>query len=175
MFQLDDWRDVPGYEGLYQASPSGVIRSVVKRSASCRGTLKTSVRPDGYANVSLFDREGSPTTFTAHKVILTTFRGPRPPGCQAAHLNGVRTDNRLTNLIWATVKENHSHKRIHGTDSAGERNPQSVLSEAAVAEIRRDYRPYSRTFGTTALAKRYGVTPNTIWTVVKRKSWNHVQ
>ena len=173
--QLEQWKDVPGYEGLYQASTAGCIRSLTKRSTSCRGTLKTSVRPDGYMNVSLFDHDGSPTSFTAHKVILITFRGPRPAGCQAAHLNGVRSDNRLDNLIWATVKENHSHKRAHGTDSSGERNPQAVLTESAVAEIRQAYRPYSRTHGTTALAQLYGVTPNTIWTVVKRKSWNHIR
>lgn len=56
----------------------------------------------------------------------------------------------------------------------GEDNGNSVLTEEQVREIRRDYRRYSRTHGAEALAKKYGVSPLPILSIIKGKNWTHV-
>lgn len=173
MFTLEEWRDAPGYEGLYQVSDHGRVRALVKRNTKHREFLKPTVRSDGYLIVGLFDRDGVHKNFLVHRLVLTAFRGPND-GLQAAHLNGQRSDNRLGNLVWATVAENHAHKRLHGTNAEGVRNPQAKLTDEQVRSIRREYIPYSRTHGSTALAMKHGTSPNTVWAVVKRKLWKHV-
>lgn len=103
------WKDVPGYEGKYQASTLGRIKSVDRVVA--RGTsahhpakgkvLKPAVAIDGYLNVALCGK-----SFLIHRVVLTTFVGNPPPGYVGMHLNNIKSDNRLINLKWGSQSEN---------------------------------------------------------------------
>lgn len=171
------WRPVVGYEGLYEVSDLGRVRSM-DRWLPCRDgqnqwhrgkVLKQFNNGNGYQGVSLSNLcEGiKPKRLYVHSLVLESFIGPRPHRYQAAHGDGDRSNNRLLNLRWATVSDNLADKLGHGTHQLGEQNPVAILSESDVLSIRQQYR---HGLGIT-LALKYGVDPGTIYAVVKRKSW----
>lgn len=122
------WKDIPGWEGVYQASSLGRIRSVprTKRHKTRAGEwfdmplkgriLRPGTHENGYKIVALSDlRAGrKPRTFRVHRLVCEAFHGP-PVGerCEAAHGNGVRDDNRAANLRWATRAENMADIKRH--------------------------------------------------------------
>lgn len=58
-------------------------------------------------------------TIMVHKVVCEAFHGPKPsPAHQVRHLNGIKTDNRPSNLAWGTAKENAADRTAHGRDTA---------------------------------------------------------
>jgi hypothetical protein len=172
------WQPVVGYEGLYEVSDLGRVRSL-DRWLPCRDgqrqwhrgkVLKQLSNGNGYQGVSLSNLcEGiKPKRMYAHSLVLESFVGPRPSGHQAAHGDGDRSNNRLSNLRWATVSDNLADKLDHGTHQLGEQNPIAVLSEVDVLSIRQRYR---HGLGAT-LAREYGVDPGTVYAVVKQKNWH---
>jgi hypothetical protein len=86
----------------------------------CKGrVLKPARSSSGYPILNL----GRRAQQFVHRLVLETFVGPRPAGHQAVHGDGDRYNNALTNLRWATRKENEADKRRHGTLLLGARNP----------------------------------------------------
>ena len=172
---IERWVDAPGYAGLYEVSDRGRVRALVASKSRRRKVMKVTRRPDGYSCVGLYLGTGRVRNWLVHRLVLTAFLGPAPgQDMQAAHLNGNRADNRLANLIWATVSENHSHKRSHGTNGNGETNAAAKLTEAQVMSIRSEFHPYSRTNGSTALGRKYGITPGHVCAIVNRERWTHI-
>jgi hypothetical protein len=107
-----------------------------------------------------------------HALVCEAFHGPRPSSAHVvAHGNGDHTDNRASNLRWATQEENEADKRAHGRALLGERHHQAVLTDKQVLAIRR-----RRAAGEpgVALAREYGVTPTTIASIHTRKTWRHL-
>lgn len=104
------WLPVVGYEGLYEVSDYGRVRSVDRviiqnngRRLNLRGKI---LRPahtadSRYPHVALSGR-----TWNIHGLVLEAFVGPCPPGMGCLHDNDIQTDNRLDNLRWGTQSEN---------------------------------------------------------------------
>lgn len=180
MFSLTDqqtkteqWEVVPGYEGIYEVSDFGRVRKLIDRSGHPAGIQGLTRRSNGYLYIRLFD--GTTTKgWLVHRIVLTAFVGPRPSTIHGAHINAIRDDNRLTNLHWCTPKENEADKAPLGLDPLGERNAMAKINPEIVRSIRRDYVPYSRTRCCEALSRRYGLCQQSVWNIVKRKTWNHV-
>jgi hypothetical protein len=107
------WLPAVGYEGYYEVSDLGRVRSldrvVVTRGRGTRVSpgriLKLGTYKDGHKHVT-FSVEGQTHTFTVHSVVLAAFVGPRPDGLEIRHLNGIPDDNSLTNLVYGTAAEN---------------------------------------------------------------------
>jgi len=117
-----EWRPIPGWEGYYEASSKGAIRSVDRVVVRGKRTLRLSGSPrvpkvgkNGYLYTSLY-RSSEASYSTVHRLVALTFLGPRPVGHDVCHRNGVRSDNRVENLYYGTRSENNRDKRIHGTD-----------------------------------------------------------
>jgi hypothetical protein len=118
----DTWLAVVGYEGLYEVSDQGNVRSVdriVMRGdvqVRRRGKVLNFAVMKGYLSVDLC-RYGKPRRVRVHTLVLTAFRGERPPGLMCCHGVGGQRDNRLENLRWDTASAN-SHDAIRdGTHS----------------------------------------------------------
>lgn len=121
-FMVEQWLPVVGYEGYYEVSDQGRVRSVPRvtrrgngRPMSIRGTVrKQSTMPKGHKSVTLV-RDKQLRTFTVHKLVLLAFKGAAEEGQMCRHLNGDPTDNRLSNLAWGTGSENQNDAVRHGS------------------------------------------------------------
>ena len=109
------WKDVPEYEGLYQVSNLGNVRSY-RRSIEPK-LLKPGRMPRGHLSVAL----GRNNSRCVHELVLLAFVGPAPHKHECRHLNGDPSDNRLKNLCWGTRSENIADAVRHGTWMTPER------------------------------------------------------
>lgn len=116
--QLEHWRAVPGYEGSYEVSDLGRVRSldrITDRGRRWRGRMMTTCPlPNGYLIVTLW-RDGCQRSPLVHRLVLAAFVGPAPDDTEALHGDGDRTNNRLVNLSWGTHSENAQDQLAHGT------------------------------------------------------------
>lgn len=117
----ETWKPVVGYEGYYEVSDHGNVRSVdrtVQRSDGVvqrfKGHLrKPQVDEFGYLRISL-RKDGKSHHFRVHRLVLEAFVGPCPEGTEACHGDGDRSNNRLENLRWDTKSENQYDRVRHG-------------------------------------------------------------
>lgn len=133
------WKDIPGYEGRYQASTEGRIRSVDHRvRLVAHGTETTRLmrgrvlRPGRYCksgHVSVVLGQGAAGA-PVHQLIARTFLGPVPNGCEVCHNDGNPKNNRLDNLRYDTRTENILDEYY------AERTPKGKLDINRVREIR---------------------------------------
>ncbi|TXH10486.1 MAG: hypothetical protein E6R04_05275 [Spirochaetes bacterium] len=118
----EKWMPVVGYEGCYEVSDSGRVRSVARTTVRSNGrphTLTQQIRAQketgkGYRSVTLI-RDAKLRTFTVHRLVLEAFVGPRPEGNECRHLDGNPSNNNLGNLAWGTPSENQRDSLAHGT------------------------------------------------------------
>ena len=110
---METWRDIKGYEGFYQVSSEGRIRSldiVIERRDGKKYPKKGQImKPEknrqGYLLIG-FRKKGEHVRKTVHKLVWEAFNGTVPEGMQVNHINEDKTDNRLCNLNLMTPKEN---------------------------------------------------------------------
>lgn len=111
----EQWRPVPGYEGRYEVSDHGNVRSVGFYMRNPWGsktwkpgrTLKTARHRQGYRMVTLTNEQGERRTVKAPRLVLLAFVGEPPPGKEdALHEDDVPTHDYLGNLRWGDQSEN---------------------------------------------------------------------
>jgi len=179
---MEQWAQIRGYEGLYDVSDSGNVRSWLSRRAgnshslaSTPTLMKLKREPSGYLRVGL--RKGGEVKYeSVHVLVLETFVGSRPGdprNVHGAHNDGDPSNNALTNLEWKTVTANHADKKKHGTDFQGERNPAATLNKSQVIEIKRRLQA-ARWGDVSRLAKEFGVDQTTISDIKTGRSWTNV-
>lgn len=183
MSAVEEWRPVVGFEGFYEVSNVGRVRSTdtfleIPASSQCRAhlrrrrgrILKTCLTTGGYPSVYLWKRhEGR--RYAVHELVLPAFSGPRPEGHYGCHHDGNPLNNTAENLYWGTPKQNADDKRRHGTHREGEDMPWAKLTEEDVRRIRR----LAGAFTQQELADEYGVYQQTISKIVRGEHWRHVQ
>jgi hypothetical protein len=104
------WRPVVGYEGRYEVSDTGIVRSFLGRNVIYLVPIKMH---RGHLTVSLC-KNGKMAPQFIHRLVLEAFVGPCPPGMMCRHLNGDPSDNDLENLRWGTASENGLDTVLHG-------------------------------------------------------------
>lgn len=163
----EDWRDIPGYEGFYQASTQGLIRTIYNDGRARAGNVMSPIqnwdRQRGKRYVSVTLRGHRPARrFLVHRLIALTFLGPIPDGKQVNHKNGEHTDNALSNLEYCTARENMIHAVAMG------KNRQAKFCAEQITEI-------LLAKGTlTQIGAMFSVTASCIHLIKKRKSYTHV-
>lgn len=117
------WLPIAGYEGFYEVSDEGRVRTVERRVPNGGGTRHVGARirrptktANGAALVVGLSKGDRQRVRTVHSLVLEAFIGPRPSGMEACHGDGDATNNRLENLRWDTHLENIRDKFRHGTD-----------------------------------------------------------
>jgi hypothetical protein len=177
------WLPVVGYEGFYEVSDLGRVRSVN------RVFIRSDGRKQGRrGRVLVPSLTGSKRTYPSvglrlghrraiHALVCEAFHGPRPtPTHEVAHWDGDPSNNRAGNLRWATQSENqqdsirHGTKYSHPVDSQrGELNMNARLTAAQVSEIRRLWNSGGIT--QVRLADTFGVSKSSIYNIVRGVSW----
>jgi hypothetical protein len=114
------WKDVLGYEGLYQVSNLGQVKSLNYNRTGIERILKARLSKDGYYEVMLC-KNGKGKSFRVHRLVVMSFIGEIPKGSVVNHLNEIRTDNRLENLEICTNKENINYGTSIARRSAARR------------------------------------------------------
>jgi hypothetical protein len=110
-------------------------------------------------------------SFAVHRLVLEAFNNPCPKGKQVAHGNGDPSDNRLSNLRWATAKENSADRKRHGRDATGENNGSAKLDRGAVKTIKK---MKAKGFSSYETARLACVNPSTISDIWEGKIWKYV-
>ena len=106
------WRDIEGYEGIYQVSNLGIVRSFNK---SKKGKiLKQQKEVKGYLTVRLYKSPTDWKHFKVHRLVALSFIPNLENKPQINHINCVKTDNRMENLEWCTNGENQKHAFKNG-------------------------------------------------------------
>lgn len=168
----EEWRPVLGYEGQYEVSSIGRVRSL-NRIVMNRGKgvakpgkhLTPHLSMFGYFNVRLGGR-----TVSVHRLVLESFVGPCPPGMEACHFpDPTRTNNAISNLRWDTRSANYGDRVPHGTVTNGERNGRAKLTEENVREIL-----LSSERGSD-LARKFNVSHAAVYEIRKGRNWAHLQ
>ncbi len=167
-------RKIPGLPN-YGATADGRIYRLTYKSKYCYKEKitekKQTLDSHGYYVVNISEN-GKSRPYHVHVLVLFAFVGLRPgKNYTAAHLNGKKTDNAIENLMWATYKENMSHKRIHGTLLYGEKHHNSKLKNADIPKIR-----YLLFCGEKQrdIAKMFNVSQRTILRIKQGKCYNLV-
>lgn len=162
------WRPIAGFEGLYFVSDLGRVRSERRYRVSGR-IMTPSEAGKGYRKVALCRRGEKPVHRYVHELVLEAFVGPRPASMDAAHNNGQRDDNNLTNLRWDSRAGNHADKIAHGTMCQGETHGRRKLTAQEVIAIRASN-------GTLCeIGDRFGVGPMQVRRIKTRENWGSLK
>lgn len=111
-----EWKDIAGYEGHYQISNYGNVKSLSRTIKNSRyqfgsvkdRTLKQAINTNGYSFVSL-RLNGKQKSVSIHRLVAIAFLANPDAKEQVNHINGVKSDNRVENLEWVTRSENVLH------------------------------------------------------------------
>ena len=119
---MEEFRDIPGYEGMYQVSNEGRVKSLSRVRSNGSGTYVTKERilkqnlVKGYSLITLC-KEGKTKSFRVHKLVVIVFLGHTPYGHKEVvdHINNISTDNRVENLQIISQRENTSKDKKNGS------------------------------------------------------------
>lgn len=162
---LEEWKDVVGYENYFQVSNTGKIFS--KRTNK---QLKTFVHINGYIVFAskIGGRKGKAICLKVHVLVARAFIENPENKKTVNHKDGVKTNNHVNNLEWAT----HSEQMLHAFSTGLKKNKTSVhnscssLSKEDVIFIKTHHIPYHEIYSARNLGKRFGVSHKTISRVV---------
>lgn len=176
------WKDVLGYEGYYQVSNRGGVRSLDriitdKNGRSMKysgGDLSVQSNENGYCTVVLMkNRKGK--NFKVHKLVAETFIPNTRSKAYVNHKDGNKANNTVSNLEWCTASENNKHAYELGLkrpyNRKGVRVGGSKFNLTEVAEIQRQHRDCGGSHGTVYLARKYQVHKDTITNLIKGKTY----
>lgn len=175
-FRQEEWRAVVGYEGFYEISDHGRIRSMTRYVKGRHGAprirrsrlLRVSASNRRYPTITL-GKFGVERTHLVHRLVAEAFIPRREGATMVNHKNGVKGDCRLENLEWVTPSDNNLHAYRTGLASAaGENNGQAKLTEAALVLVRRRIQDGLRD---TVIAGEFGVHRRTIGDIRRGLTW----
>lgn len=139
---IEKFKPINGYEGLYEVSDYGTVRSLDYQGKKRIKYLRNIKAPDGYERINLY-RDGKMKRLLVHRLVYEAFVGEIPEGYEIDHINTIRDDNRLSNLRVVTRKGNMANqitaeRHQEATREAAKRRSQDPKWLEAVREANRN-------------------------------------
>lgn len=156
------WKDIKGYEGLYQISDLGRIYSIARKNTK-GGILKGSKR-NGYKTVVLW-KNGKYKTYQIHRLVAENFIVNHKNKETVNHKNGIKTDNRAENLEWATQSENIIHAWKTGLTKSftlGKRGKLCKNSKVVLQVDKNTNKTVDKFYGTMEASRKTGICQQSI-------------
>lgn len=188
-YSNEEWRDVLGWEGIYQVSDHGRVRRILICFSRPR-PINPRINSYGYPVVALSHRSKEKRRYVGvHILVAESFISPRPKGKQTNHIDGIKTNNYPRNLEWITPKENVRHAHALGLCNLsprpkrpnqkgtprpsvrGELQHHSVMKTEGVLELRR---LRGLGWGYKELMEKFKISKSTVSQICTRRSWKHV-
>lgn len=170
----EEWRDVVGYEGLYQVSNTGKVRSLnYRRIAGAVVELKQK-NVKGYKYVDIINgtmRKMAPI----HRLVTEAFIGSCPVNKQVNHIDGDTANNNIINLEYVTASENirHSYEKLGRRRSPGVKNGKAKINDEIVLSMLKAH--YEQGVTIKDVSRKFGTSYGSAYAIIKRIMWKHVQ
>ena len=170
------WKDIKGYEGSYQVSNLGRVKSLSREiyfsnrdyiNLTKEIILKPGNNGKGYLCVS-FSKNNRQKSFRVHRLVAKAFIPNLKNKPQVNHKDGDKKNNCIENLEWCDNYENFQHALKNNLIASGVRAGMSKLTKRQVLEICKDSRSFR------VLGKIYGVNSSNISDIKNRKSWKRI-
>ena len=179
--QKEVWKPIPEYEGIYEVSNMGRVRSITRRIFCNNGKsyiqngqiIKPCLQTNGYLFVGLHNK-GIMKQYRIHRLVAEAFLTNSDNKLEVNHIDRNKTNNKSVNLEWVDHKENMAHGKsttLHINKKIAW-NKKLTIKEAR--KIRKEYLPNDRKYSTRALARKYGVSPNVIAKIIRNETYKEI-
>jgi hypothetical protein len=168
------WKDIIGFEGIYWFSNLCRVKSA-PRQGVYKEYLKITTNKNGYPWVILYKnckRYARPI----HRLVLEYHVGLCPPGMECCHYNDIKSDYRIENLRWDTPSANQFDSIRNGTHNVGDHRGMKCAASKLVDENIPEIRKLIKEgIILRVIAKRFGVSRQSITDIKFNRTWSHIQ
>lgn len=175
------WKNITGYEGLYQISDTGLVKSLKRTCNSKNGKLRIvpekiltpKLDKDGYLVLHL-SKNNKRWYISIHRLVGLNFISNVFNFPEINHKDGNKLNNNVNNLEWCTTKKNVQHSFDIGLNipKKGSKRAMSKMTEEKVIEVRNRYK--NENISLKILSKDYNICAQTLHSIINRKTWKHV-
>jgi hypothetical protein len=171
---MEVWKDIEGYEGLYQVSNLGRVKSLqrsvyhpIKKIQKIPEKILISDIRRGYHTVS-FCKNGTKKSFLVHRLVAKNFVEKIIEKKEVNHIDGNKQNNNWSNLEWVTSSENQIHAVKNNLQKSGSESSNSKLDDLSVKKIRISDLSYKK------LAELYNVSKSCIYLIKKHRTYKSI-
>lgn len=171
------WKSIINYEGFYEVSNWGRIKSL-QYHGKIREKILKPCKNQNWKSIRFFvdlKKNNIKNRFYVHQLVATAFIGPCPPDMEVCHNDGDATNNFADNLRYGTHKENMQDMIKHGTNNGkgliGQENTRAILIDEQVLEICKlinDGIPFK------VIAEKFNVSIPVISNIKCKRQWKHL-
>lgn len=164
---MSDYKTLPDLPG-WEIYADGRIKSSGRPSHNKPPMfLKFAVSKGGYYTFSGPEKQGRQPRYQVHTTVCRAFHGEKPAWAECIrHLNGIRTDNRPSNLAWGTLQENSDDRVKHGQSLKGILHPNCKFSAEDIQTIKEMFKKGCLKY---KIAEKYNVSRQCIYRTLKRE------
>lgn len=173
---MEIWKQIEGFEGLYEISSYGRVKTLrsspkLKSGDFLSNSIECAIRNGkGYKTVTLYKNKVG-KQLMVHRLVAKAFI-PNPNNKpQVNHKDADKHNNNVDNLEWVTNLENKEHSVLNGLSGKGEKNSMAKLTSKDVKYMRY---LYSIGIKPAILAKKYNICKQHLHSIVKFKSWVNI-
>jgi hypothetical protein len=166
---MEKWIDIDGYNGLYQISNFGRVKSL---KGLTERILKQNINKYGYKVVYL-SKDSKKKTISIHRLVAHGFIEREKNKLHVNHIDGNKTNNHVSNLEWVTPKENTLHALEHGLlkPNYGESNGNTKLTNEIVRNILKMY--WLDKINVTTISLILEINRRTVNSIVNGVNWKN--
>lgn len=165
--QIEQWKDIPDYNGVYKASTLGRIKSSMPHNGTNERILKQTQTRKGYLGCGLYKNKKR-SSFLVHRIVAETYISNPFNLPEVNHKKGIKTDNRPCAIEWSSHDDNIVHAVEHSLIQKGEIHHKAKLTEKDVLEIR------ASNLMQKELAVIYKISRQSISGIKKGIYWTHI-